>query len=211
MGLLEVVNDVDIRRKVWHDAVQYMVKEGTLPHGAQPQDAIPSGCATVASHYLVRAGLIAPEGIRMSCGGLSQVLGGRGWRRVEEPDEVRPGDVVFTLDRGGLRGPDHVFIALDVPKADGARTVLVVDNQVQGEPHPRNLLAGRKTPMDFAVRPPAAEGELEAERVKDGLRRIFESLARIYQDYTALPPSAKQLLNQFAHHPVFEQFREQDV
>ncbi len=120
-----------------------------------------NACVAFMSTALRNAGVNVPrvlnsKGYNISTwtAALSEYLESQlGWRRIQQLNELSPGDVVFTLDIDGSRGtPAHVF--LFVEWADARSTwARVIDNQ--GFLHRRDLAknnGGQFTPFQYALR-----------------------------------------------------------
>lgn len=76
------------------------------------------------------------------------------WTRLSSMDDLRPGDLIFTMDDPDWPGyPDHVFLFLNWANAD-QKLVWSVDNQAHT--HIRDLTnpKSRYTPFQYALRAP---------------------------------------------------------
>lgn len=122
-----------------------------------------SGCVAFLSSALRAAGISVPRSVDQEGLNISLVTGpfrdylrdDLGWVRIDDPDSVLPGDVIFTLDDTQWPGhPAHVYMFHSwLDRAAGAG--LVIDNQ--GFIHERNIFgysAGNFTPFQYAYRSP---------------------------------------------------------
>jgi hypothetical protein len=122
-----------------------------------------NACVAFISTALRQAGLAVPKqvnsrGYNISTwtAALSEYLEfSQRWQRISDLRELRPGDIVFTLDSDGSRNiPAHVFLFVAWTDSVSA-WARVVDNQ--GFLHRRNLSAhngGNFTPFNYALRAP---------------------------------------------------------
>jgi hypothetical protein len=122
-----------------------------------------NGCVAFASTALRHIGVAIPKDVRKSGFSVSRITGAFSrylsedleWTRVEDPDELRPGDVVFTTDAPCCPGyPAHVMIFDGWVRRD--RSVgRFIDNQGFGVRRP--MVQARRSDVDgfgYALRPP---------------------------------------------------------
>lgn len=69
--------------------------------------------------------------------------------KQEDWRKIQPGDVLFAQDKNYNNMPDHVCIAVSYP--DSKSMVKVVDNYTYKVLR-RNMLKGRRTPLDYFMR-----------------------------------------------------------
>jgi hypothetical protein len=143
-ALTSVLEDPSVRYKNWLRAQQ--IADGG------------SACAITASLHLIAAGVL-PEGeVIPWAEDLATRLKQLGWKRIDCPADVLPGDLIVCQDLNGNGATDHVWFALGTPyhciMAEWAARC--VDNHNDGEPHPRTLngkgFPPPHTPMDYALR-----------------------------------------------------------
>ncbi len=123
-----------------------------------------NGCAAFVSTALRNVGIDLPldrriEGLNPSriTLGLAMFLRDAGWQRIDDPDALAPGDIVFSVDDPCCAGfPAHVFLFAGWDGAAGRRHRIarVIDNQ--GFRHPRPLADrdGPASPFAYALRAP---------------------------------------------------------
>jgi len=111
-----------------------------------------SRCAVTLTQWLKRFGLLPTDGKDyLWTADLLRALP-EGYIIIRDVKEVRPLDIVVTLDLNHNHAPDHVGLAMSRPGFAPRYDVLFLDNQSKFEPHERNLGKGPKTPMDYAIR-----------------------------------------------------------
>jgi len=107
-----------------------------------------NACAATASQPLLLLHLI--DHVELGAQALADTLEHKGWHKFTIHADVRAGDFIVCQDLNHNNMSDHVWFARSSPRASDGK-VLCFDNQ--GDYY-RNLSAGSKTPMDYALRLP---------------------------------------------------------
>jgi hypothetical protein len=143
-ALLTVLEDRVARYKNWLRAQQIAKGE--------------PACAITASVHLIAAGVL-PEGeVIFWAEDLATRLKQLGWKRIDAPADVLPGDLIVCKDLNGNGATDHVWFALGTPyhSALAQYAARCLDNHNDGSPYPRTLngkgFPPPHTPMDYALR-----------------------------------------------------------
>ena len=143
-AFVNAVTNKIVRRKVYDEARRILPNTG-------------SRCALTVWLFCRESGLALkpPSGLKAITYtvDLYRALLKAGATRIDDPAQLKRGDICFSKDGNDTPGPDHVYV-FHSSEPDFPATALIVDNY-EVDPHSRNIVARRpKTPFGFALRLP---------------------------------------------------------